>query len=1673
MHARALPAPAQYSHRPPAGARTCNFAGLLPLLLLLRQGAARPRRAWPGPGGGAVGPALAGAARRTVASSSSAASDAPILSPQQRAAVDDPAPHRVVWAVAGSGKTETLVAAALRELYGPRPPRAAAAAAATDPGAATPAATASPTAATAALAPGGGSVLILTKISSVTEEVLGRLRRDAPALRFERRGKSHWIADAGAGADGGAIPGGGGGGGIERGSNGGGGGDGGRRFIEVANFDAAVHTNLAAAGRRALAMARGDSFRLKTRALLEAVRQGGPGGAAAAPRLANGARAALLLVDEAQDLEPDQVALLAAWALGPGGGGGGGGGAGGGGGVRTLLVGDPLQTVFDRSVQPLPEAGEEGGRGDGVAAAPAEARRADARRVEAAAATGAAAGGIAAAGGGGGGGPLHAGVGGAAGARRGPAVVAAAAATTAAAVAAAPASAAFVSTAAAAAAPQAAAPPTIVVAGGEVPQPRGRHALDAWADALPAFSRHDMAVCHRCPPSHLALVNAVMLPLQRLYGAPRLLAPPPFRPSFASDGNRNDGGRNDYNNNHSGSAVGADSTVPFFFAHPYGRDNTTASVVASQACAVVAAWLAHDRALRPEHVAVLATTTNHNAVFAQLQPRLCDLYRRLGFATPDAAVHFRTRFDVGTLTIDWGAAAGRTPMVSVHGEKGRGHRAVLLLDASSGALPARHRAGRAEALVDASMLNVALTRSERYLAVGFRDGHPSAYLASRVRLDSDDPRVAGTEAAGVERETGGGGGGVSRGRRLAWCAWATPAAASASAPGGASPLHVALSEAVRSVPGSPASFSPPLTPLPERNEHPVKRLVAVSVDAAHAPEFEHPSDVVPGWSPVSGGGGGGGASGGDGGGGVGEAPGASAAAAAAARAAFPFDDHVRYAAAVAEARRLRDEQSSGSGADEAGERDGGASLPRPPPPAVPLRRERFGRPFALFRDAGARSRHAELAPVTGRLAELLLERIVKHDGAFSGGEAGRSGGGDSDSSGVGGGSGITTTISPLAASYAYLLETARHAPPTDDELALNLAADADLNRLARAANHRLDAARAAAALALAPGGGAGAGGGGPGAGAGAGASLASDARRAVGAWLQAAGEAEGRAREMGGGRAGGGGGGPGAAAAALFGSILRQVDPSSPAPSSSSPSSPSSPSSASASPPPPLPPLPGHIPYVLPSFAQGPRLRRSVEAFLCPRTATRDLPPGALWTLALAVAMLHEEARRPALARYLGRDEDEEEEEEGDEQAAGEEWEGEEQGGRRYEGAERRPRAARASSSRSSVGRRPRRAGSAAAARRAMPVRPEAYARLLANVEGLAALLAREHHPPGGTAPPFGDDDEEDVSCGDDQSQGARRPPPVVSLSFQDDHSLRCTFPLDGDPSPALLGVGARSDVIVEDRGAARRWRRALLAQGGGGQGPPPSPSLPAPGFLSAAAPSASFHPPPPSCFRRLVEIKCPAGGAASGPSAASSSNPAAAAAAASSNPAAAVAPSCANVWWNQALLYAALSRRPVHCVSVADVAAGVLYSAPVALSSGDSAAALRRVLGAFRFPEAAQGMLCGLLRARIEAGAIEDGWSPRVGEEEDAAAAAAAAAGSGPLRRRRRAASSAAAAPRLGGSVVAPGGGWALEGLAESPVLEEARARRRVARAPPKKGAGADVAMAAQKKARATTGGG
>jgi hypothetical protein len=136
--------------------------------------------------------------------------------------------------------------------------------------------------------------------------------------------------------------------------------------------------------------------------------------------------------------------------------------------------------------------------------------------------------------------------------------------------------------------------------------------------------------------------------------------------------------------------------------------------------------------ITPADIAILMSSANHNIVFTELQKALSLLYHtEFGYAQGMAKV-FETIFDDQRISIDWGAAKDKTVMLSIHGDKGKGHRVVYLLGYSEGSIPNKTRLFKPDELIDQSLSYVGLTRSTEHLIIGCNAICPSRYLCEGI-----------------------------------------------------------------------------------------------------------------------------------------------------------------------------------------------------------------------------------------------------------------------------------------------------------------------------------------------------------------------------------------------------------------------------------------------------------------------------------------------------------------------------------------------------------------------------------------------------------------------------------------------------------------------------------------------------------------------------------------------------------------------------------------------------------------------------------------------------------------------------------------------------------------------------------------------------------------------------
>lgn len=305
----------------------------------------------------------------------------------------------------------------------------------------------------------------------------------------------------------------------------------------------------------------------------------------------------------------------------------------------------------------------------------------------------------------------------------------------------------------------------------------GEHPMDAWTEALGAREMR-MSLCFRCPPGHVALANAILAPYAGRF--PQL---EPMTAHAAASGPR-----------------------PVLFTCPPASRNNTGDVVAKRVCAALEAlWDSGERFV-PSDVGVVMSRSNNNPVFKQLQHHMEALYRRMGLGE-ERVKAFETRGDGYCIPIDWAQAVGRTVLLSVHGDKGKGHRIVFFLGFNEGSVPQKQRLFTGRELVDLSLANVALTRSTRWLFVGFNRDFPSRYL-----------RVKDLDA-------------------LALLAWKAPEEQGAEGAQWARVLRAVAEER----PGAPCFTNPNY--VTEEVLAPGKAVLEVKDDVL--PLFEHPKGLVP------------------------------------------------------------------------------------------------------------------------------------------------------------------------------------------------------------------------------------------------------------------------------------------------------------------------------------------------------------------------------------------------------------------------------------------------------------------------------------------------------------------------------------------------------------------------------------------------------------------------------------------------------------------------------------------------------------------------------------------------------------------------------------------------------------------------------------------------------------
>lgn len=223
---------------------------------------------------------------------------------------------------------------------------------------------------------------------------------------------------------------------------------------------------------------------------------------------------------------------------------------------------------------------------------------------------------------------------------------------------------------------------------------------------------YEINTCFRCPVAHINFVNYLLGVKYIKYGLQLIVS---------------------QNNNL--------INKPVLFGHDCISKNDTSFKLAQSIGNTIIKIIQLDKEINPSDIAIIMKKSNSNFVFEHIKNILPKLYKKnnIGFneKLDSHLIHFETSGDGYSNSINWDKAKNKTVLLSIHGDKGKGHKVVFFLGLSKKSIPSDYNIGRDFELVDISLLNVALTRSLKYLFVGFTFVSPSIYLSSKhMELDN-------------------------------------------------------------------------------------------------------------------------------------------------------------------------------------------------------------------------------------------------------------------------------------------------------------------------------------------------------------------------------------------------------------------------------------------------------------------------------------------------------------------------------------------------------------------------------------------------------------------------------------------------------------------------------------------------------------------------------------------------------------------------------------------------------------------------------------------------------------------------------------------------------------------------------------------------------------------------
>jgi superfamily I DNA/RNA helicase len=225
------------------------------------------------------------------------------------------------------------------------------------------------------------------------------------------------------------------------------------------------------------------------------------------------------------------------------------------------------------------------------------------------------------------------------------------------------------------------------------------HSMNTFKKVNPVYFNLNKNM--RCPKAHVLLNNYLLHEVQKKYAIP---------PMQSSNNNLID--------------------KPVLFTHRPTSYNADARTNAEQVTRMIQALMEHDSTISPDDIAIIMPKSKENYTFVQLVQVLQDFYTTKGIHK-NSIVHMNTYSDGKHLSLDWDSTQNKTKLLSIHGDKGKGHRVVFFMGLTEKSIPRDIYLFKPSEIIPESLLNVALTRSTQYLFIGFVAKYPSRYLASK------------------------------------------------------------------------------------------------------------------------------------------------------------------------------------------------------------------------------------------------------------------------------------------------------------------------------------------------------------------------------------------------------------------------------------------------------------------------------------------------------------------------------------------------------------------------------------------------------------------------------------------------------------------------------------------------------------------------------------------------------------------------------------------------------------------------------------------------------------------------------------------------------------------------------------------------------------------------------